>query len=87
MGWLIDETHKRGIEFHAWMNPYRITSNDSIDIETLLEKYKNYPENPESKKEYILYGIKTIIMDPGKEEVREFISKTIKRINIISIYK
>ena len=32
-------------------------------------------------------------MDPGKEEVREFISKTIissklnKRINIISIYK
>ena len=87
MGWLIDETHKRRIEFHAWMNPYRITSNDSIDIETLLEKYKNYPENPESKKEYILYGIKTIIMDPGKEEVREFISKTIKRINIISIYK
>ena len=84
---MIDETHKRGIEFHAWMNPYRITSNDSIDIETLLEKYKNYPENPESKKEYILYGIKTIIMDPGKEEVREFISKTIKRINIISIYK
>ena len=93
MGWLIDETHKRGIEFHAWMNPYRITSNDSIDIETLLEKYKNYPENPASKKEYILYGVKTIIMDPGKEEVREFISKTIifsklnKRINIISIYK
>ena len=77
LGWLIDETHKRGIEFHAWMNPYRITSNDSIDIETLLEKYKNYPENPESKKEYILYGVKTIIMDPGKEEVREFISKTI----------
>ena len=87
LGWLIDETHKRGIEFHAWMNPYRIASDDTIDIETLLEKYKNYPENPASKKEYILYGIKTIIMDPGKEEVREFISKTIKRINIISIYK
>ena len=50
LGWLIDETHKRGIEFHAWMNPYRITSNDSIDIETLLEKYKNYPENPARKK-------------------------------------
>ena len=68
LGWLIDETHKRGIEFHAWMNPYRITSDDTIDIETLLEKYKNYPENPASKKEYILYGVKTIIMDPGKEE-------------------
>ena len=75
------------------MNPYRITSDDIIDIETLLEKYKNYPENPASKKEYILYGVKTIIMDPRKEEVREFISKTIissklnKRINIISTHK
>jgi len=32
------------------MNPYRITSDDIIDIETLLEKYKNYPENPARKK-------------------------------------
>ena len=32
LGWLIDETHKSGIEFHAWMNPYRITSDDTIDI-------------------------------------------------------
>ena len=22
--WLIKETHRRGIEFHAWMKPYRI---------------------------------------------------------------
>lgn len=22
--WLIDETHRRGMAFHAWMNPYRI---------------------------------------------------------------
>ena len=25
--WMIDETHKRGIDFHAWMNPYRIKSD------------------------------------------------------------
>ena len=24
--WLIDETHKRGMQFHAWMNPYRIAT-------------------------------------------------------------
>ena len=75
--WMIDETHKRGIEFHAWMNPYRITSNSSIDIETILKKYENYKSNPASKKEDILYGNKTIIMDPGLEEVREFIADTI----------
>ena len=75
--WMIDETHRRGIEFHAWMNPYRITSDSSIDIETILEKYKNYPKNPASKKESILYGKGTIIMDPGLEDVRTFIADTI----------
>ena len=25
--WLIEECHKRGIEFHAWLNPYRVSSN------------------------------------------------------------
>src|SRR5699024_2535753 len=24
---LIDEAHKRGMEFHAWLNPYRITTS------------------------------------------------------------
>ena len=25
--WVIEETHARGIEFHAWMNPYRVKSH------------------------------------------------------------
>ena len=25
--WAIEETHSRGIEFHAWLNPYRISTN------------------------------------------------------------
>lgn len=29
LGWLIEETHKRGMEFHAWMNPYRVSKNAS----------------------------------------------------------
>jgi uncharacterized lipoprotein YddW (UPF0748 family) len=24
--WMIAETHKRGLEFHAWFNPYRVTA-------------------------------------------------------------
>ncbi|MBR7539352.1 family 10 glycosylhydrolase, partial [Mycobacterium tuberculosis] len=24
---MIDETHKRGMEFHAWLNPYRANFN------------------------------------------------------------
>lgn len=28
MPWMIEETHKRGMEFHAWFNPYRVTNSD-----------------------------------------------------------
>jgi len=75
--WLIDETHKRGIDFHAWMNPYRISSDPSIPIENILEKYKNYKDNPASDKNYILNGVNSIVMDPGIEKVRTFIADTI----------
>ena len=75
--WMIDETHRRGIDFHAWMNPYRIKSENKTDINTLLENYKNYQKNPASKKNCILYGDNTIVMDPGLEEVRTFIVDTI----------
>ncbi len=27
--WLVSEAHKRGIQFHAWMNPYRIATRTS----------------------------------------------------------
>lgn len=26
--WMVEETHKRGMEFHAWLNPYRVTVSD-----------------------------------------------------------
>ena len=29
MQFLIEETHKRGMEFHAWINPFRITTGDN----------------------------------------------------------
>ena len=28
---MVDEAHKRGIEFHAWFNPYRLTMNGGIE--------------------------------------------------------
>lgn len=28
LGWMVAETHKRGMEFHAWLNPYRVSPNE-----------------------------------------------------------
>ncbi|MBR5794395.1 MAG: family 10 glycosylhydrolase, partial [Anaerotignum sp.] len=36
MAFMIKEAHKRGMEFHAWMNPYRITTSGT-DLSVLSE--------------------------------------------------
>ncbi|MFA6334522.1 MAG: family 10 glycosylhydrolase [Bacteroidales bacterium] len=57
---MIDEAHKRGMELHAWCNPYRVTSNDQEQ----LDPDHLYFKNPEIFKRY---G-KQLYFDPGEPE-------------------
>ena len=78
--WFIKECHKRGIEFHAWLNPYRIYSTGgSLDgIET---KYQNYPNNPAHDINNVLINKEgAAILDPGLPEVRQYIIDTVIEI-------
>ena len=65
----IEEAHKRGIELHAWLNPYRLNSNknagDSYYHETHI-----YKEHPEWALEYSDGGK---ILNPGLPEVQEYL--------------
>ncbi len=70
----IEETHKRGIEFHAWLNPYRLGKH--ANKEEILEEFASYPNNPASKAENILMGGQYDILDPGRPEVRDFLIDT-----------
>lgn len=36
MAWIIEETHKRNIEFHAWCNPYRVSADGKLSKEDYL---------------------------------------------------
>lgn len=66
--WLISECHKRGIEFHAWMNPYRIGGSNVIG---------EYPEgNPALDDSLILSNGEGSILDPSSQVVRDFIVDT-----------
>ena len=71
--WIIDECHKRGIEFHAWMNPYRVTTNVSKTLEQVASSFKanNVASNPEN----LLKGQNSIILDPGQPIVRSWLVK------------
>ncbi|MDD4211976.1 MAG: family 10 glycosylhydrolase [Bacilli bacterium] len=69
--WFIDECHKRGIEFHAWLNPYRISS--STNANTIAANYAAYPDNPASNPDNILVGTSSSILNPGEPAVREYL--------------
>ncbi|TMU57070.1 glycoside hydrolase family 10 protein [Flagellimonas algicola] len=62
--WMIGETHKRGMEFHAWLNPYRAT----VDLDTLsLSDQHDFYQHPEWM---VKYG-KKYYYNPGLPKVRE----------------
>lgn len=71
MLWFIEETHKRGMEFHAWLNPYRLGTNY---VGTMPQA------NPASNPANILTFNNASILNPGLPHVREFISDTIVEI-------
>ena len=70
----IQEAHKRGIELHAWLNPYRYSSSEATYSELDNDYAKKHPD-------WILdYGSGTTILDPGLPEVRQRIQDIIADI-------
>lgn len=72
MEFAIEEAHKRGMEFHAWLNPYRVTSN-AKDI---------LPADHISNKEphrFMKYNGQ-VLFNPAYQENRDFICEVIRDI-------
>lgn len=67
---MISETHKRSMEFHAWFNPYRAVRNN---LDARLSPNHVFFDHPDW---FVEYG-KDIYFDPGMEPARKFIEKVI----------
>ncbi len=72
---MIGETHKRGMELHAWINPYRAVfdiNKSSIAPNHITrihpEWFVNYPSGKRVMK----------IFDPGNKEVQDFVVNIVK---------
>ena len=71
--YVIDECHKRGIEFHAWMNPYRVSTNGTTShYVSGTAPAVNPVHNPDN----LIQVDTSIILDPGVPEVRDFLVDT-----------
>jgi uncharacterized lipoprotein YddW (UPF0748 family) len=80
---MIDEAHKRGMEFHAWCNPYRANfniPNSSIAPDHVTRKHPEW---------FITYG-EAKYFDPANKQAREFvvnvISDIVRRYDIDAIH-
>ena len=75
---MIDLCHERNMELHAWLNPYRVTTNKEEQLP--VGKGHIYDKHPEW---FVRYGGQ-ILFDPGLPECRDFIVRVVH--DIISRY-
>ncbi len=68
----IDECHKRNMEFHAWLNPFRISQKDDEPLAGNHVAFK-HPE-------WIVNYGNRLYFDPGIPQAREFIAKVVADI-------
>src|SRR5580765_4554327 len=75
---MITETHKRNMVFHAWLNPYRAEYNISEDALSSTHITKLHPEW------FITYG-DTKYFDPGNREAQQYVVDVVK--DVVRRYK
>ncbi|MBC7904709.1 MAG: family 10 glycosylhydrolase [Gemmatimonadaceae bacterium] len=74
---MIDEAHRRGMEFHAWCNPYRAEFNIGKSSISPTHITRMHPEW------FLTYGDKRYF-DPGNKEAQKFVVNVIR--DIVSRY-
>ncbi len=69
---VVEEAHKRGMEVHAWINPYRVTNSEKA----VLSKEHLYYKKPEL---FVQYGGK-MYFNPGLKDTKKHLLRVLKDI-------
>jgi hypothetical protein len=73
LSFMIEETHKRGMEFHAWINPYRAVFNIREGKTSPAHITRIHPEW------FLTYGDKKYF-DPSSAETRKYVAFLIRDV-------
>lgn len=80
--YMVKAAHERGLQFHAWINPYRVTSG-TTDINTLSKDNKARKwltsKSKEKQRRVLSYG-GSLYYNPSDDWVQYFIKMGIKEI-------
>jgi uncharacterized lipoprotein YddW (UPF0748 family) len=73
LAFMIEETHKRGMEFHAWCNPYRAVHTIGKSSVAPDHITRQHPE-------WFVRFEKTLYFDPGNKQVQDYVTGVIRDI-------
>lgn len=79
---MIEEAHERGLEFHAWLNPYRVTTG-STDVSLLSEDNPAriwLTDKSTTNDRYVLAFNNNLYYNPASSAVRKLIVNGVKEI-------
>lgn len=82
MEYMVSYAHSQGIEFHAWMNPYRV-ANSALSKEDYLSTLHDdnfAKQNPDYVINGNISGTTPYILDPGRPEVQQYIQNVVREI-------
>lgn len=84
LAFMVEETHRQGMEFHAWFNPYRaVVDYDSLKYVDSSHIFHQHPEW------FVQYG-KNLYFDPGVPAARDFvigvITDVVQRYDIDAVH-
>jgi len=74
LAYAVEQAHERGLEMHAWVNPYRVGLLEP-DLENLTDGHP-VSQNPE----WLVEHGEEAYVDPGNPEVREWVTAVIMDI-------
>ena len=74
LAFAVQEAHKRGMELHAWMNPYRVTSSGT-NLNALVSSHPAR-KNPS----WVIKYNGKMYYDPGNPAVVDYLVKTVKEV-------
>lgn len=72
LAWMVEQCHKRGMQIHAWINPYRAKTMNTKEMAT-THPYFRHPER------FMKYG-DLYLFNPGLEENRKYICQVVADI-------
>ena len=75
LAFAVEEAHKRGLELHLWVNPFRVTSSGTIDTSD-----KIWQNAGQWIIKYDNGSFSGQIIDPGYPEAREYVLKVLMEI-------